>query len=101
MGLGLFFLLSASGANTFLRRCLLRGVNLFLATITICTGPMPPINFVWSLYEKTRRFVEKTVKITSGSSILIRQHCILIYNFDVRFVEICLVFLKIGWENVK
>ena len=44
------------------------------------------------LNEKTRRFVEKTVKITSVSSILIRQHYALIYNFDVRFVEICLVF---------
>ena len=39
--------------------------------------------------------------ITSGSSILIRQHYALIYNFDVRFVEICLVFLKTGWENLK
>ena len=50
------------------------------------------------------RFVEKTVKIIRGSSILIRQNYALIYNFDVRFVEICLVFLnflKTGWENLK
>ena len=40
-----------------------------------------------------RRFVEKTVKTTSRSSTLIRQHSVLIDNFDVRFVEICLVFL--------
>ena len=36
--------------------------------------------------------IEKTVKITSGFSILIRQHYAFIYNYDVRFVEICLVF---------
>ena len=39
-----------------------------------------------------------------GSSILIRQHYAVIYNFDVKFVEICLVFLislKTGWENLK
>ena len=44
------------------------------------------------------------VKITNGSSILIRQHYALIYNFDVRFVDICLVFqifLETGWENLK
>ena len=29
--------------------------------------------------------MEKTVKITSGSSILIRQYNALIYNFDVLF----------------
>ena len=38
------------------------------------------------LNELTRRFVEKTIKITYGSSILNRQHYALIYNFDVRFV---------------
>ena len=56
------------------------------------------------LNEYTRRFVEKTVNITSGSSILIRQYYALIENFDVRFVEICLVFqifLKTGWENLR
>ena len=37
--------------------------------------------------------VEKTSKITSGFPILIRQHYALIDNFDVKFVEICLVFL--------
>ena len=37
--------------------------------------------------------VEKTVTITSGFSILIRQYDALIDNFDVRFVEICSVFL--------
>ena len=31
--------------------------------------------------------------VTSGLSILIRQHYALIDNFDVRFVEICLFFL--------
>ena len=36
--------------------------------------------------------------ITSGSSILIRQHYALIYNFDVRFVEICLFFSDVS-EN--
>ena len=42
--------------------------------------------------------------ITSGSPVLIRQNYALIYNFDVKFVEICLVFLiflKTGWENLK
>ena len=34
---------------------------------------------------------EKTVKLTSGSSILIRQNSALIEKFDVRFLEICLV----------
>ena len=36
--------------------------------------------------------------------MLIRLHYALIYNFDIRFVEICLVsliFLKTGWENLK
>ena len=32
------------------------------------------------------------LSITSMSSILIRQRYALIYNFHVRFVEICLVF---------
>ena len=45
--------------------------------------------------------VSKTIYITSGSLILIRQHYALIYNFDVRFVESCSVFLKTGWENLK
>ena len=36
--------------------------------------------------------MEEKVKITGGSWILIRQHYALIYHFDVRFVEICLVF---------
>ena len=36
--------------------------------------------------------IEKMVKVTSGLSILIRQHYALIYNFDVRFVEIFLFF---------
>ena len=46
--------------------------------------------------------VSKTVYITSVFSILIRQHYVLIYNFDLRFVEICLVFLiflKTGWDR--
>ena len=56
-----------------------------------------------TLNEKTRRFIEKTVKIISRSSILIRQHYALIYNFGVRFVEIYFfpIFLKTGWENLK
>ena len=37
--------------------------------------------------------IKKTVKITSGFLILIRQHYALIDNFNVWFVEICLVFL--------
>ena len=47
--------------------------------------------------------MEKTVKITSGSSILILQHYALIYNFDVKFVEILvfLIFLKTGWDNLR
>ena len=48
--------------------------------------------------------VSKMVYITSGTSILICQHYALIYNFDVRFVEFCLVFLiflKTGWKNLK
>ena len=32
-------------------------------------------------------------KITGGSSTLIHQHIVLVDNFDVRFVEICLVCL--------
>ena len=34
-------------------------------------------------YNKLADLSKKTVKITSGSSILIRQHYALIYNFDV------------------
>ena len=37
--------------------------------------------------------IEKTVKITSGFSILIRQHYALINNCDARFMVVCLVFL--------
>ena len=37
--------------------------------------------------------IAKTVKITNGFSILIRQHNALIDNFDVRFMDICSVFL--------
>ena len=48
------------------------------------------------LNEQASRFIEKTVKTTYGSSI--RQHYALIYNFDVRFVEICLVFADF-YEN--
>ena len=44
------------------------------------------------LKECMRRFVEKTVKTTSKSSTLIRQHIALIDNFDVWFVFFCFGF---------
>ena len=42
---------------------------------------------------------KKTVKIISGSSILIRQYYALIDNFDVRFVEILFIFSDCS-ENI-
>ena len=37
------------GGILFFRRCLPWGVNFFHTTISICTGPVPPINIAWSL----------------------------------------------------
>ena len=54
----------------------------------------------YNVLKKKKKKKEKN----SGSSILIRQHYALFYNFDLRFVEICLVFLiflKTGSENLK
>ena len=39
------------------------------------------------LNKKIYEFAKKTVKITSGSTILIRQKYALIYNFDVKYTE--------------
>ena len=66
-----------------------RHSNLFiyyLLTLYTCVSSL-------ILNKYISRIVEKTVKITSGSLTLIRQHIALIDNFDVRFVEIGLVFL--------
>ena len=46
------------------------------------------------LKELFARINEKTVKMTSGSLVLIRHNIALIDNVDLRFLEkICLVFL--------
>ena len=46
----------------------------------------------WECGYNTNNDIEKTVTITSGFSILVRQHDAFIDNFDVRFMKICLLF---------
>ena len=46
-----------------------------------------------SLNKHIGRFVEITIKVTSGFSTLICHHSVLIGNPDLNFVEFCLLFL--------
>ena len=59
-------------------------VEVFIIKGTSVTSSESPRQSI-RLYERFARINEKTVKITSGTSIPIRQNIALIDNFDVRF----------------
>ena len=77
--------------KTLIRRRELRRLT-WVCTVCLCpkNGTLGLYGLI--LYERFARINEKTVKIISGSSILIRQNNALIDNFDVKFLEMCIVF---------
>ena len=66
------------------------------------SAPTHNLNLISIILKKRfARVSEKTVNITSGSSILTGQNIALIDNFDVMFLEICLLLLICFYLKTK